>query len=78
MIAPQLLSIFDDLFESAPGTIQPQTPFQELPGWGSIAFLGLIARIDEELGLTIAPADVLKSKTVADLESRLTSLKKAA
>ncbi|MBI1310145.1 acyl carrier protein [bacterium] len=57
----------DDLFENADGTAQFDSVIKDLPGWGSLTFVGLIALIDDECGVAISPGEILASVTVADL-----------
>ena len=67
----------DDLFENADGTAQLESVIKDLPGWSSLTFVGLIALVDDEFGVAIAPGEILSSVTLADLaaviESRLNS-----
>lgn len=67
----QFLAKLDELFELPKGTISTATNLQELPNWGSLTFLGLIAMVDEELGVTLSPATVLKCREVGDLLEKL-------
>ncbi len=57
----------DDLFENAEGTAQFDSVIQELPGWSSLTFVGLIALVDDEFGVAITPGEILSSVTVSDL-----------
>jgi acyl carrier protein len=59
----------DELFEVDEGTIQPTDELQQIPGWSSLTFMGLIALVDEEYEVTLKPALVLKAASVADLAS---------
>lgn len=67
MDTARFLEELDNLFELHTGTITPQHTLQHIPGWSSLTFMGLLALIDEELGLTVSPEAVLKCTTVADL-----------
>ncbi len=67
MDAPQFLAELDELFELDPGTVTPANVIQDIPGWSSLTFMGLIALIDEECGLTLSPDTILSCETVADL-----------
>ena len=62
-----VLSLLEDLFEVDRGVIDLDTALQEIPGWDSLTFVGLIARIDEEFGVTLGPQSVLRCRTIADL-----------
>lgn len=63
----KFLAALHELFEADAGTIQDDSVLQQIPGWNSLTFIGLIAMIDEEFGVTVAPASILNCKTVADL-----------
>lgn len=57
----------DELFEVDEGTIQPTDELQQIPGWSSLTFMGLIALVDEEYQVTLSPNAVLQARTIADL-----------
>jgi acyl carrier protein len=38
-----------------------------MEGWDSLAVVSLIAMVDEQAGLTLAPKEIAKAATVADL-----------
>ena len=59
----------DELFELEDGTIQADSVLQEVEGWSSLTFMGLIALVDEEYEITLAPGSVLAAKTIGDLWS---------
>ena len=42
------LAALHDLFEVDAGTIQETSVLQDIPGWSSLTFIGLIATIDDE------------------------------
>lgn len=63
----EFLSLLEDLFELEQGAIDLDTPLQQVPGWDSLTFVGLIARIDEEFQVTLGPQSVLRCRTIADL-----------
>ncbi len=67
MDAPQFLTELDQLFELDPGTVSLADVIQDLPGWSSLTFMGLIALTDEELGVMLTPDRILGCETVADL-----------
>jgi acyl carrier protein len=66
------LQLLDELFEFESGTIQADQALQEIPGWNSLTFVGLIAMVDEECGVTLAPGAVLKCRTVGDVFALVT------
>ena len=61
------LAALHDLFEVDAGTIQLTSVLKEIPGWSSLTFIGLIATIDDEFGMSVSPTTILHSHTVADL-----------
>ena len=82
MNKPRFFAALHELFEVDAGTIQDTSVLQDIPGWSSLTFIGLIAMIDEEFDVTVAPGTILACKTVADLLSavaaELTPAKMAA
>jgi acyl carrier protein len=56
-----------DLFELEPGEITGESVLQEISGWDSLTFLGLIALVDENYGIALAPQQVLACHTINDL-----------
>jgi acyl carrier protein len=67
MVDSDFLRQLDDLFEFDAGTITAESELQQLPGWGSLTFLGLLAMVDEDYGVALKPQQVLACVTVADL-----------
>ena len=61
------LAVLHELFEADAGTIQSTSVLQDVPGWSSLTFIGLIAMIDEEFDVTVSPGTILKCRSVADL-----------
>ena len=64
----------EDLFEEDEGSIGDESVLKELEGWDSMTFVGLIALVDEEFGVTLSPTDVLSCATTVDLVNLLGSL----
>lgn len=62
-------SQLDELFELDAGTVKPTDSLQQLPGWDSITFMGLIAMVDDEYDVTLKPTAVLNAASVADVAS---------
>ena len=61
------MAALHDLFEVDAGTIQETSVLQDIPGWSSLTFIGLIATIDDEYGVSVSPGTILSCETVADL-----------
>ena len=67
----EFLQLMDELFELDEGTIQGSDELQQIPGWSSRTFIGVIAMIDEECEVTLAPKWILACQTVDDLVALL-------
>jgi len=67
MNQPEFLCELDDLFDEEPGSVTPSTQFRDLAAWDSLTFLGLIALVDEQYGITLVPETVLACTTIGDL-----------
>jgi acyl carrier protein len=67
MTRHEFLRLIDQVLEVPTGTLQPGDSFQQHESWTSLAFLGLIAVVDEELGVTLSPAAVLKCTSLEQL-----------
>lgn len=77
-----LLQTLDEAFERTPGTTRMDEVLEGIAEYSSMTFLVLIATIDEEFGVTIAPEEFRSCHTVADLAARVdagaTALKRSA
>ena len=78
MTSPQFLTALHELFEVRVGTIQSDSVLQDIPGWSSMTFIGLIAMLDEEFGVRIAPGMILRCHTVEDLMDEVAAEMKPA
>jgi acyl carrier protein len=74
----KFLCLLDELFELDAGVITPDSALKEIPGWSSLTFVGLIAMIDEECGVTLPPTTILNCRTVSDLASHVLQKRAAA
>ncbi len=63
----EFLLLLDDLFELDAGTIGGGDTLQDIEGWSSLTLIGLIALIDDEFDLRIAPDSILNCRTVGGL-----------
>ena len=50
MDAPQFLAALHELFDVNAGSIHKETVLQDIAGWSSMTFIGLIAMLDEDFG----------------------------
>ena len=82
MTAPQFLVALHELFDVSAGSIHKETVLQDIAGWSSMTFIGLIAMLDEDFGVRISPGTILRCHTVEDLmdevAAELTPTKMAA
>ena len=67
MDAPHFLAALHELCDVTAGMIHKDSVLQDIPGWSSMTFIGLIAMLDEEFGVRIAPGTILRCHTVEDL-----------
>lgn len=67
MDAPQFLAALHELFDVSAGTIHQDSVLQDINGWNSMTFIGLIAMLDEEFSVRIPPGTILRCHTVEDL-----------
>lgn len=68
----------EELFELNTGAVQADSVVQEIDGWSSLTFMGLIALVDEEYEVTLSPGTVLAANTVGDLWGAITHAKTGA
>ncbi len=72
MNAPQFLAALHELFDVSAGSIHKETVLQDIAGWSSMTFIGLIAMLDEDFGVRISPGTILRCHTVEDLMDEVT------
>ena len=72
MNAPQFLAALHELFDVSAGSIHKDTVLQDIAGWSSMTFIGLIAMLDEDFGVRISPGTILRCHTVEDLMDEVT------
>lgn len=82
MNVPQFLAALHELFDLNAGSIHKDSVLQDIAGWSSMTFIGLIAMLDEDFGVRVSPGTILRCHTVEDLmdevTAELTSTKMAA
>lgn len=78
MDAPKFLAALHELFDVSAGTIHKDSVLQDIPGWSSMTFIGLIAMLDEDFGVRIPPGTILRCHTVEDLMEEVASEQKPA
>jgi len=57
----------DKLLAVDPGTVKGPEILADLPVWDSLAAIGFVALLDDELGITLPSGKMEQCKTVADL-----------
>ena len=71
MADQEFFELLDELFEVDPGTVTESTVLKDIPSWSSLTFVGLIAMIDEEYGITLSPGVIMSSETAGELQQQL-------
>lgn len=69
------ITAIEDLFETDEGSVSGQDVLEQIDGWCSLIFVGLIAMIDEQYGLAIDPQALLNGQTVDGLFALLVKTK---
>lgn len=77
MDVAEFLEHLDELFELDPGTLQLSSVLEEVPGWSSLTFLGLIALVDEQYSVAVTPRQINKCVTVGDLYVTIDQIRNA-
>ena len=63
----RFIELFKETLEIEENSISRDTVFRDLDQWDSMAFLSVIAMIDEEYDVVIEGNDFIKLKTIGDL-----------
>lgn len=63
----RFIELFKETLEIETDTVKPETVFRDLEQWDSLAFLSVIAFIDEEYDVVIEGNDFKKLITISDL-----------
>lgn len=67
MTKREFLSLFEEILEATPGTLEGNEVLPGMQGWDSLAVVSLIAMVDEQFGVTLNPKEIAKAASVADL-----------
>jgi len=62
-----IIKMFEEILERDSGTINAQDEFREYEEWDSLAYLSVIAAIDDNYGLVIPIEDFRSCRTVQAL-----------
>jgi len=67
----KIKELFEDVLERDSGTVKPGDMFREFEEWDSLAYLSVIAKIDEDYGIVIPREEFQNLRTVKDLADYL-------
>lgn len=67
MTKTEFIAAIEDLVEVDLGTLTEESLLADIKQWDSLAVVGFIALVDENLGFTPAPSEIAASTTVGDL-----------
>ncbi len=62
-----IIAIFEEVLERDNGTIKPNDQFRDYDEWDSLAYLAVIAAIDDEYEIVIPVADFRACKTIQEV-----------
>lgn len=63
----RLIALLSDITGVPPGELGPHSTQQNTRGWDSVANLSFVASIEEEFGVSIPTATVMRLRSVADV-----------
>lgn len=72
----KIIELFEDILERDPGSVNENDEFREFDEWDSLAYLSVIAKVDEDYGLVIPREDFQKIRTVGQLAGYLSEKQK--
>jgi hypothetical protein len=67
MTRDELLRAMEELLEQPDGALKGPEALDTLEQWNSMAMIGFIALVDENLGVTLSPRKFVNCTTVDDL-----------
>ena len=71
MTKREFLSLFEEILEAEPGSLRGDEVLPGREGWDSLAVVSLIAMVDEQFGMTLAPKEIARAGSVADIIAML-------
>ncbi len=77
MDATTFLSQLEGLYELDAGSLNTSMGIEDIPGWSSLSFLGLILMVDEEYQIALPPSRVQGCRTIEDLLRLIATLSEA-
>jgi len=66
-----IIKMFEEILERDTGTINAHDEFREYEEWDSLAYLSVIAKIDEDYHFVIPRDEFQKIRTIKDLTNYL-------
>ena len=73
MISTELLSLFAEALEVESSSITPETMIADVPEWTSVAWLTIMALLDDRYGVQLEAKEIRGFKTVKDAVDCITS-----
>lgn len=73
----RLVTLLADVCGAPPSSLGPESAPGVTPGWDSVATLGFIAAVEDELGIAITTAEAMTIKSLGDM-ARLVAAKGGA
>ena len=67
----QIINLFAEILEKNPDELNPNDEFREYEEWDSLAYLSVIAKIDEDYHFVIPRDEFQKIRTIKDLTNYL-------
>lgn len=67
MTRAEFLAALEEMLETDPGSLSPDTALDSLDSWDSLAVISFIALVDEHFDHVVAGEDLAKAKTIGDL-----------
>ena len=67
----QIINLFAEILEKNPDELNPNDEFREYEEWDSLAYLSVIAKIDEDYHFVIPRDEFQKIRTIEDLANYL-------
>ncbi len=67
MTVAEFIAEMEKIVELDPGSIGIDQPLKDVPGWDSVAMIGVIALVDEKMGRELSAPSLVSCKTVNDL-----------
>lgn len=75
METKKFIELFADAIDTEASALSADTEFREIDEWDSLAYLSVIAMMDDEYGVQIENAEFKTLKTIKDIVSYIESHK---